>query len=73
MSLVASAATRIQLVLPHGIAPWSFAYRAKALLLSYRRRIHATFLVGPARGGRNTAALMRLIGLNFQFGLYDLL
>jgi hypothetical protein len=25
-------------VLPHGIAPWSLAYRARALLLSYGRK-----------------------------------
>src|SRR5882762_2731403 len=35
----------------------------------YILRIHATFLIGPARGGRYTAALMRLTGLNLQFGL----
>ena len=43
-SLVTSAATRILLVLPRGNAPRSFAYRAKALLLSYRRMERATLI-----------------------------
>src|SRR6266487_1110235 len=42
VSLATSAATRIELVLPRGNAPRSFAYRAKALLLSYRRTGRAT-------------------------------